>query len=169
MIGDIRLRTPIPGFFTIDWIVGSGTTNSIHSGEPTLKADATGTSTGAVKAPADGDPLTTSAHQFSGIAKNESSETSAAAGAVTTWIPLPGLVYSAKTKTATDANTAAKVAALKDKRTVLDLTATVWTVDSGATDSKNNGIFITGGDFRTQEIFFLVTAGVTFFQSIAEA
>lgn len=167
--GDIKLRTPVPGAFTLDFIVAAGAANTIHQGEPTIKGEATGTSTGIVKIPVDGDPLTTSTHQFSGVAKNESTDTVAAAGAVTVWMPLPGIIYSAKTKTSTDANTAAKVNALKDKRTVLDLTSSAWTVDSAATDSKNNGVFIVGGDFRTFEIYFMITNGVTFFQSIAEA
>lgn len=166
---DIKLRTPANPAFTITWIVAAGAANTIHSGEPTIKGEATGTSTGIVKIPADGDPLTTSTHQFSGVAKNESTDTVAAAGSVTCWFPLPGIVYQAKTKLSTDANTAAKVAALQDKRVVLDLTGGVWTVDSAATDSKNNGVFITGGDFRTFEIFFMITNGVTFMQSIAEA
>ncbi len=168
-VGDIKLRSAPLGSFTVDWIVAAGAANSIHMGEPTIKGEATGTSTGVVKIPVDGDPLTTSTHQFSGLAKNESTDTVAAAGTVTCWLPLSNLVYSAKAKTASTANTAALVNALKDKRVVLDLTSSTWTVDAAATDSKNNGVFIVGGDYRTQEIFFLITNGVTFFQSIAEA
>lgn len=169
MIGDIKLRTPLQTLMSVEFIVALGAANTIHSGEPTIKGEATGTSTGVVKIPVDGDPLTTSTHQFSGVAKTESTDTVAAAGVVTVWLPLPGIIYSAKAKTAANADTAAEVKALQDKRVVLDLTGTAWTVDAAATDSKNNGIFITGGDFRTQEIFFMVTNGVTFFQSIAEA
>lgn len=155
--------------FSITWIVAAGAANSIHAGEPTIKGEATGTSTGVVKIPVDNDPLTTSTHQFSGVAKSESTDTAAAAGVVTTWLPLPGIVYSAKAKTASTANTAALVAALQDKRVILDLTGTSWTVDAAATDAKTNGIFIVGGDYRTQTVHFLVTPGVTFFQTIAEA
>lgn len=169
MVGDMSLRTPQPGAFAVQWIVALGAANSIHAGEPTIKGEATGTSTGVVKAPADGDPLTTSTHQFSGLAKSESTDTAAAAGVVTCWFPLAGNIYAGKTKLSTDANTAAKVAALQDKRVVLDLTASVWTVDSAATDSKNNGVFIVGGDFRTQVIYFLVTSPATFMAAIAEA
>lgn len=169
MVGDIKLRTPLQTLMSVQFIVAAGSANTIHSGEPTIKGEATGTSTGVVKIPVDGDPLTTSTHQFSGVAKSESTDTASAAGVCTVWLPLPGIVYSAKAKTASTANTAALVAALQDKRVVLDLTGTAWTVDAGATDSKNNGVFIVGGDFLTQVIFFMVTNGVTFFQSIAEA
>lgn len=150
-------------------IVAAGAAATIARGEPTIKGEATGTSTGIVSKAADGDPLTTSTHQFSGLAKNDSTDTVAAAGLVQIWMPLSGIIYSAKAKTAANADTLAEVRALRDKRVVLDLTASVWTVDAAATDSKNNGIFIVDGDFRTQEIFFMVTTGVTWFQSIAEA
>ncbi len=168
-VGDIRLRTPQPGCWSLEMIVAAGAANSIHAGEPTIKGEATGTSTGIVALAGDGDPLTTSTHQFSGLAKSESTDTAAAAGVVTVWFPLAGNVYAAKTKLSTDANTAAKVAALKDKRVVLDKTGSVFTVDSGATDSKNNGVFIVGGDYLTQVIHFLVTNPVTFMAAIAEA
>lgn len=167
--GDLKIRSSNAQMLTTEFIVAAGAANTIHQGEPTIKGEATGTSTGVVKIPVDGDPLTTSTHQFSGIAKNESTDTAAAAGVVTVFLPLPGIIYSGKAKTASTANTAALVSALKDKRVVLDLTGTAWTVDAAATDSKNNGVFIIGGDFRTTEIFFMVTNGVTFFQSIAEA
>jgi hypothetical protein len=166
---DIKLRTPVPGYFTQEMIVAAGAAGTVLAGEPTVKGEATGTSTGIVATLPDGDPLTTSTHQFSGIAKNDSTDPVAAAGLVTVWMPLAGIIYSAKTKLSTDANTLAKVRALRDKRVVLDKTGGVYTVDSAATDSKSNGIFIVDGDFRTQEIFFMVTNGVTFFQSIAEA
>lgn len=167
--GNIKVRTPLSLLYSNEFIVAAGAANTIHAGEPTIKGEATGTSTGIVAIAADGDPLTTSTHQFSGVAKSESTDTVAAAGVVTVWMPLPGIIYEARAKTTTDANTAAKVAALKDKRTVLDVTASLWTVDAAATDSKNNGVFILGGDFRTFAIYFMITNGVTFFQSIAEA
>lgn len=166
---NIKLRNGGALPFTNEYIVALGAANTIHAGEPTIKGEATGTSTGIIAIAGDGDPLTTSAHQFSGVAKTESTDTAAAAGVCTVFQPLPGYIYQARAKTTTDANTAAKVAALKDKRTVLDLTSTLWAVDAAATDSKNNGIFIVGGDFRTFEVFFMVTNGVTFYQSIAEA
>lgn len=166
---DIKIRNVQYPLFTVEYIVAAGAVGTILQGEPTIKGEATGTSTGIVATLPDGDPLTTSTHQFSGIAKNDSTDTVAAAGVVTLFQPLPGIIYQAKAKTSTTADTAAEVKALQDKRVVLDKTAGVYTVDAAATDSKSNGIFIIGGDFRTFEIFFMVTNGVTFYQSIAEA
>jgi hypothetical protein len=159
---DFKLRTPVGPSFTIEWIVAAGAVGTILAGEPTIKGEATGTSTGAIKIPVDGDPLTTSTHQFSGIAKTNSTDTVAAAGVCTTWMPLPGLVYSGKVKTTSTANTAAKVNALKDKRVVFDLTSTAWTIDAAATDAATNPVVIIGGDYLTQEVYFMVVDQGTF-------
>jgi hypothetical protein len=171
--GDIKIKTPMPSVFASEWIVAAGAVSTIYAGEPAIKGEATGTSTGAVSIPADGDPLTTSTHQFAGLAKNDSTDTATAAGVVTLWFPLPGIIYSAKAKTANTANTAALIAALKDKRVVLDCTTpgshTAWTVDAAATDAKTNGVFIIGGDYRTSTVDFMITSPVTFMAAIAEA
>lgn len=159
---DFKLRTPVGPSFTIEWIVAAGAAGTILSGEPTIKGEATGTSTGAIKIPLDGDPLTTSTHQFSGIAKNDSTDTATAAGVCTTWMPLPGLVYQGKAKTASGTNTAAKINAMKDKRVVFDLTSTAWTIDAAATDANTNPVVIIGGDYRTNDIYFMVVDQGTF-------
>lgn len=166
-VNNVKLRTPTSPLFTIQWIVAAGGANTIHSGEPTIKGEATGTSTGVVLPLADGDPLPTSGDQFAGLAKDESTDTASAAGVVTAYFPLPGLIYSAKAKTSTTADTAAEVNALKDKRVVFDLTATVYTVDAAATDAQTNALVIVGGDFRTTEIFFMITQQGTFMANIA--
>lgn len=166
-VGDIKLRTPVGGLWTIEYVVALGAANTIHSGEPLVKGEATATSTGAVLVVADGDNLPTSTHQYAGLAKSESTDTVAAAGVVTAWAPLPGIIYSGKAKLSTDANTAAKINAMKDKRTVFDKTASLITVDAGATDTATSGIAIVGGDFRTQEILFVVIPGATLWAAIA--
>lgn len=165
-VNNMKLRTPVNPVWTLDFIVAGSGTNTIHRGEPTIKGEATATSTGAVLPAADGDPLPTSTHQFSGLAKNESSD-AGAAGAITVWAPLPGLVYEMSAKTATDANTAAKVNALKDKRTVFDLTTTLYSVDAGAADTATSGIAIVGGDFRTSKLYFIVLPTATLWTTIA--
>lgn len=164
---DIKLRTPVPGFFSMKWLVASGSANSIHAGEPTIKGEATGTSTGVCKIMVDGDPLTTSTHQFTGIAKSESTDTASAAGVCTTWMPLPGIVYSAKAKTSSTADTQAEVDALQGKRVVLDLSSTTWSVDAAATDAQTNPVVIVGGNYVTTEIFFMVVDQGTFKAVIA--
>lgn len=160
--GDISLYDPASGQPSIDYIVASGTTASIAAGTPTIGADATAASwTGAVKAAADADPTTASGHRFSGIAKSDSNETSTVAGSVSVWFPFPNTFYSAKAKTASLANTAALVNGLKLKRVVFDLTSNVWTIDTAAADAAANGILITGGDYTTSTIYFIVTTTVS--------
>ena len=77
----------------------SASAPTIAQGTPTKSADAATAATGAVVPMVDGDG--TIAQNFTGIAKNTSTETTAAAGTVTLWLPLPGYVYAAKAKSST--------------------------------------------------------------------
>lgn len=141
--------------FTITWNVASGAAGSIAQGTPTKAGDAAAASPylGTVAIMADGEGSTS--QRFTGIAKDVSSDTVAAAGFVTTWMPLPGIVYSGKAKTSTTADTAAEVQALFGKRVVFDLTATVWTIDAAAADAVANCVVIVGGDYQTQVLNFI--------------
>jgi hypothetical protein len=109
---NITLYEPIEPQFSSSPIVASGTTESIKRGEPTKAGSA-----GAVAIMVDGDGTTS--QRFTGIAKSESSETTSAAGNVTVWLPLPGLLYACKAKTASAADTQAEIDALYYKRVVL--------------------------------------------------
>jgi threonine dehydrogenase-like Zn-dependent dehydrogenase len=122
---------------------------------------ATGNTDGVVKLAADADPTTADNHRFSGLAKNESTDTVAAAGVVYTWLPFPGLIYRGKAKSATAANTQAKIDALKGARVIFDLTGTTWTVDTAATDAAANGVIVIGGDYHTNTVHFIISPGVT--------
>lgn len=155
-VGDFKLRTPIDPAFAINRIVGSGTAASINNGEPTKQG-----SSGAVAIMVDADGTTSQV--FTGIAKTVSTDTAAAAGVVQTWLPLPGIIYSGKAKSATAADTQAEIDALAFKRVVFDLTASVWTVDTGASDATTNGLLIIGGDYQTSTIFFLVRENVSLY------
>lgn len=140
-------RFAIPGV-----LVASGGVATIQAGTPTKSADATASATGAVVPMIDGDGTTS--QNFTGIAKSTSTDTAAAAGVVTVWLPLPGYVYAAKAKTASTADTAAEVQALFRKRVVFDLTASFWSVDAGAADAAANMVTIVGGDYQTQTLYF---------------
>ena len=79
------------------------------------------------------------------------------------WLPLPGIIYSGTALSgSTLASTAALVAALVGKRVVLDLTSSVWTVDTGATDAITNGIVIVGGNPSNYDIYFCLMPSITF-------
>lgn len=164
MTGDIFIYRSGGMLFSATASVASGTTSSINSGEPTTPTGATGSVTGAVALSADGSPTTvgtaTNVH-FAGLAKSQSTETTTAAGLVTLWAPMPGILYGAKTKSAAAADTQAEITALLNKRVVLDLTSTTWTVDTAATDAITNGVIIYGGDPFTSTVYFHISPMVT--------
>ena len=153
--GDIKLRTPIDPQFSQLWIVDSGTTKEAEAGEPCFCDDATAASpwTGEAGIGSDGNGSTS--QRFAGIAKSDSTETTAAAGEVYTWMPLPGIIYSGKALLSTTADTAAEIKALHGKRVVFDLTGTAWTVDAAAADAAANCVTIVGGDHNTTTLFFV--------------
>jgi hypothetical protein len=166
MANDIKIVSNLSPEATMTCIVTAGTTASIDVGQPTKRYDATAASwTGAVAIMIDGDGSTASA--FTGISKNASTETASAAGVVTVWMPLPGLIYSGVAKSSTAANTAAKVNGLLWKRVVFDLTSSVWTIDTAATDAASSGLVIVGGDYQTNTVYFTIKSTLTALGQIA--
>ena len=147
ILNELNPKFSLPGV-----LVASGGAATIAAGTPTKSADAATAATGAVVPMVDGDGAL--GQNFTGIAKNDSTDTAAAAGVVTLWLPLPGLVYAAKAKLSTDVNTAAKLLTFFRKRVVFDLTGTVWTVDAGANDALVNCVTIVGGDYNTSTVYF---------------
>lgn len=134
-------------------IVASGGVSTIQAGTPTKGADATAASwTGAVIPMVDGDGTTS--QRFTGICKTTSNDTATVAGTTVVWLPLAGLVYACKAKTASTANTAALVSALFGKRVVFDLTSSLWSVDAAAADAAANMVTIVGGDYNTTTLYF---------------
>lgn len=143
--------------FSQRFIVTAGA-GAIAKGVPTKSADAAGAATGAAVVMVDADGTTSQI--FTGIAKDNSSQTASVAGEVYTWLPLAGIMYAGKAKTASTADTQAEVDALVRKRVIFDLTTGVWTIDAAATDAAVNCVVIIGGDFRTQTLNFTYkTAG----------
>ena len=154
------IKSQLTPEFSTEFLVASGAVGSIRRGTPTKSADAAGAATGVVAAMVDGDGSTS--QNFTGIAKDVSTDTAAAAGRVILWLPLPGIIYAGKAKTASTADTQAEVDALRRKRVVFDLTSTVWTIDAAATDAVANCVVIINGDFRTQVLDFAYRPSGTF-------
>jgi hypothetical protein len=155
----IILNETDPKFAVSGVLVTSGGVGTIAAGTPSKSADAAASATGAVVPMVDGDG--TIAQNFTGIAKSTSTDTAAADGSVTLWLPLPGYVYAAKAKTASTADTAAEVQALFRKRVVFDLTSSTWTVDAAAADALVNCVTIVGGDYQTRTLWFTYKNGGT--------
>ena len=136
-----------------DVIVASGGVATIQAGTPTKGADAAAASwTGAVLPMVDGDGSTS--QRFTGIAKSTSTDTAAAAGVVTLWLPLAGYMYACKSKSLTATDTAAEINALFGKRVVFDLTSSLWSIDTAAADAVANCVTIIGGDYLTSTVYF---------------
>lgn len=147
---------------TMKWLVASGAAATINPGTPTKFSSA-----GAVVPMVDADGSTS--QRFTGIAKTTSTDTAAAAGEVYTFIPLPGMIYEGKAKSAAAADTQAEIDALKGARLVFDLTGTVgpgltgtWTIDTAAGDGSNNCLTIIGGEYQTSTLYFIYSVRGTF-------
>lgn len=155
-VGDFKIKSQLDPAYAVRRIVASGTAASINNGEPTKQGTA-----GAVVICVDGDGTTSQV--FTGIAKSVSTDTVAAAGIVQVWLPLPGIIYTGKAKTASNANTQALIDALIGKRVIFDLTSTSWTVDTAAGDATTNGLYIIGGDPSNSTVDFLIRENIALY------
>lgn len=158
----IKILTQMDPQFSKNWVVASGAVGTIAIGTPAQTADAAAASPylGTAIPMVDGDGNTS--ERFIGVAKSTSTDTAAADGACQIWLPLPGMIYACKAKTASTADTQAEVDALSGKRVVFDLTSSVWTVDAAAADAVANCVTIIGGDYRTQILNFVYSVKGTF-------
>ena len=158
---DIKIRD-VAGFNVLPsrvYQVASGAAASIKAGEP-VRMTTIGTSVYAELA-ADADP-TIGTDYILGIAAGDSTDTVAAAGTVEVFLPLPGVVYRAKAKSSTAADTEAEILALANKRTLFDLTAGVWTIDTAAADATTSGLILTGtGNASNNEVDFQISIRTT--------
>lgn len=134
-------------------------TTAILAGEPVILTTI-GTSVYAAAA-ADGDP-TIGTDYLLGIAASDSTHTASVDGTVGVYVPLPGVVYRGKAKSAAAADTEAEILALANKRGVFDLTSSVYTLDTAAADGATNGLIYTGtGDASTSEVDFMISVRTT--------
>jgi hypothetical protein len=167
---NIKLITPTSQRLTERWIVAAGAQGSSggggYRGEPFVSFLATAVQTGIVKVATDGAGVigTTAATngRFVGIAKSDSTQTAAAAGYVTTWLPLAGMVYESAPKTAGACNTDAEIDALRGAAVFFELSAAtsgVYSVDTAATDASANALVIIGGESRRDICHFVVKPG----------
>lgn len=157
---DIRPKDngPYSAVPTWEWDLVAATPVSIKMGEPAKMTNNSG-GTG-VTLLADGDPER-GTDVFVGIAASDSTETATAAGKVQLYKPLPGIVWQAKAKTATAADTEAEIIDLRGKKVVIDLTSSTFTVDTAATYQAFSGLIIVGGDPTTSMIYFEIAQNVT--------
>lgn len=133
-----------------EWLAEAAAT-AMLAGEP-VKAKTAGSKYAIPLA--DAEPVIGTTTAVLGIAASDSTATASADGKLSVYLPLPGVTFSAKAKTASAADTQAEIDALVGKRVLLDLTGSTYTVDTAAADNAANDILIVGGDFATSSIYF---------------
>ena len=143
-------RNSVP---TDRWVVASGQTLLIKAGEP-AKQNATADENVILLADAD---LTIATDQpMSGVAAADSTETAAAAGYSDQYVPLPDIKWEMKEKTASLANTQAKIDALLGSLFLIDLTSSVFTMDSASATASTAAFLIVGGDPNRSTFHFRI-------------
>lgn len=142
---------------TYRWQTDAGDT-AIKAGEP-VKLKAAGSPY--VIPLADADSTIGTDTSMVGIAASDSTHTASADGFVDVYVPLPGLVYEAKAKTAASVDTEAEILALCGDRKIFDLTGTTYTVDEAAADAAANSIVIVGGNAEKRTLHFIIRANAT--------
>lgn len=97
-----------------------------------------------------------------GLAKSDSTHTAAVDGYVDVYLPVPGVVYEIKAKTATAADTQAEIDALCGDRVIIDLTAGAYTLDTAAGEAQTSPFTIVGGDPEKKTLYVTLRSGATF-------
>ena len=134
------------------WVVAAGTPIGIKAGEP-CKQNATSSEVTRLLEDAD---LTIATDQpMTGIAAADSSETASASGYSDQYVPLADIKWEIKTKTSAETNTQAKIDALKGELTLIDLTSSVFTIDTTGT-AATAAFLIVGGDPDRSTVHFRI-------------
>lgn len=143
-------RNSVP---TDRWVVASGQTLLIKAGEP-AKVNATADENVILLVDAD---LTVATDQpMSGIAVADSTETASAAGYSDQYVPLPDVKWEIKAKSAAAADTQSEIDALIGQLELIDLTSSVFTMDTAAGSTTTNAFLIVGGDPNRSTVWFRI-------------
>ena len=143
-------RNSVP---TDRWVVASGQTLLIKAGEP-AKQNAVADENVILLVDAD---LTIATDQpMSGIAATDSTETATAAGYSDQYVPLPDIKWEIKAKSAVAADTQSEIDALIGQLELIDLTSSVFTMDTAAGSTSTNAFAIVGGDPNRSTVWFRI-------------
>jgi hypothetical protein len=98
-----------------------------------------------------------------GLAADDSTNTSAAAGYVNAYMLLPGVIYEAFCTTAASADTQAEIDAMIGDRVTFTISATTvagnWSIDT--TDSADSAFVVVGGDATKKTLRFMIRDDAT--------
>ena len=104
----------------------------------------------------DADLVIATSQPMAGIAAKDSTETAAAAGYVSVYVPLPDIKWEIKALSAAAANTKAEIDALMGQLEVIDLTTAKFTMDTAAGSASTAAFLIVGGDPERSTVFFRI-------------
>ena len=150
-LNDVKIKSSVAPLPTWEWQVDASAT-LIYPGDP-VKLSSAGSPL--VIKLADNEPVIGTTTQVVGLAATQSTNTSAVAGTVKVYIPVPGTIYSCKATTVANVDTAAELNALVGDRVLFDLNTATFTVDENAGDTATSGIQIVGGDYANGDIYFI--------------
>lgn len=139
---------------TFNWQVDDTATssaNAILAGEPVKQGAAA--SQYAIPL-ADGDLTIGTDQPMIGIAKNDSTATSSANGVVDVYMPLPGVLYEMRAKTASLVDTQAEIDAIVGENLVMDLTSSSYTLDTAGGSAASNAFLVVGGNVERRSLQF---------------
>lgn len=108
---------------------------------------------------ADAEPVIGTTTAVIGIAKSTGTHTASADGSVDVYMPLAGVIYKAKAKTAASFDTQSEINALCGDNVLFDLTSSSYTIDQSAGNGATSGVMIIGGNPTTKEVYFVIRAG----------
>lgn len=140
-------RNAVP---TDRFVVAAGTPPTIKAGEPT-KAQSLAEQ---VILLVDADLTIGTDTVFTGVAAIDSNETASASGYVDNYLPLPDLKWEIKAKSSTAVDTQSEIDALMGDHYIIDLTSSVFTMDTAGGTSTANAFLIVGGNPDRSTVHF---------------
>jgi len=152
-LGDISIISPGGQHFVPSMRFRTEANTTVaNPGEP---VGVGGTGTNYVAVLADAKPIISDAN-FAGIAASLSTQTASADGVVDVLLPVLGVVYACKAKTASTFDTDAEILAVLNDNVYLDLTSGVYTVDVANASAGGTGTFrIVGGDAASATVYMV--------------
>jgi hypothetical protein len=143
-------RNAVP---TDRWVVAAGGTLLVKAGEPAKLSAALAKNQVILLEDAD---LTIATDQpMSGIAAEDSTETASASGYSDQYVPLPDVKWEIKAKTAASVDTQSEIDALFGYLYLIDLTSSVFTIDT-AVSASTAAFLIVGGDANRSTVHFRI-------------
>jgi hypothetical protein len=142
-------RNSVP---TDRWVVASGQAALIEAGEP---AKLTTADYEKVILLEDADLTIGTDLPMSGIAATDSTDTASAAGYSDQYVPLADIKWEIKAKSAAAADTQSEIDALLGQLFLIDLTSSVFTIDTTGT-ATTAAFLIVGGDPERSTVHFRI-------------